>query len=115
MTDFKPGASAPRSGMYRCFYCGPGGHAANAASTGYAPGRIGELARATKIIRFFRKGATFGRCPNCNTLPDDQTHWRLEKETDRDESTAAPTTKRHGRQIEGVLISAAPPWRGLTN
>jgi hypothetical protein len=71
--NWKPGEKIPRTGTYKCIYCGPNGmgatmlkHIAKDMGIPYTPS---STAQAKPPFRFFKEGDTFPSCPNCVNDP----------------------------------------------
>jgi hypothetical protein len=87
-----PGEKVPKSGKYRCDFCGKGGFAEllshKLTEAGIDNDKIRELHQMGKLstIRYFRSGNDFPACPNCGP----QTGWTLiEKVSDKNRENGA--------------------------
>ncbi len=77
--NLPPGAKVPKSGEYKCFFCGEGGLAEFAAKDSTFGPLTGQLQglRKQKSQRYFEKGRKFPECSNCGK----GTGWSLVDET----------------------------------
>ena len=76
--NWSPGEKVPRTGTYKCIYCGPDGIDSTAAKIVKSMGRPSILPpQVDPPYRFFNEGDTFPSCPNCKNNPneDDPTGW----------------------------------------
>ncbi|MBC8374290.1 MAG: zinc ribbon domain-containing protein [Planctomycetes bacterium] len=82
--NWSPGEQVPRTGTYKCLYCGPNGMLAsllkNVAKKMGIPYMPPPSAMATPPKISLRQGDTFPRCPNCKDDPSgsDTTGWGFE-------------------------------------
>jgi hypothetical protein len=74
--NLAPGSIVPKSGKYKCEFCGEGGVADFLAKrmkgSGLYTGRLESLGKQTSI-RYFEAGKKFTECPNCGPA----TGWTL--------------------------------------
>ncbi len=85
----KPGSKVPRTGTYKCIYCGPDGMGASLLQRTMKimglPYTPPPSARKKPPSTFFHEGDTFPSCPNCKADPSgsDPTGWSLVSEKRR--------------------------------
>ena len=106
MTKYQTGGTVPETGKYRCRYCGPDGGAAQAVLDGDASDAVLKVSQEKNVVRSFKKGATFGECPNCGKLPEDQTLWVRESAEDGKSEDVKPKHKESTRDtVESILFA----------
>lgn len=82
--NLKPGSKVPRTGTYKCIYCGPTGMGASLLKSTLQsmglPYTAPLLATKKPPHTFFSEGDIFPSCPNCKADPSgsDPTGWTFE-------------------------------------
>lgn len=80
-SNWSAGEKVPRTGTYKCIYCGPDGmgasvlkHAMKSMGIPYTPP---ASAQKKPPLKFFKEGDSFPSCPNCKNDPSgaDTTGW----------------------------------------
>jgi len=79
LTNLSPGTTAPRTGTYRCGFCGAAEFFAKAVGSLTKGGGMPEL-KQKGTTKFFRKGATLTKCAKCGP----STGWDLVGESGSD-------------------------------
>ena len=87
--NFQQGERVPRTGTYKCIYCGPDGMGARlikrtleGMGMPYTPPAFAQKKPPRK---FFKEGDTFPSCPNCKGAPSgvDPTGWDFVSDTEK--------------------------------
>lgn len=93
--NLAPGSTVPKSGRYKCEFCGEGGMADFFAKmlqgTGAFTGQLEGLGKQ-QSVRFFEAGRKFTECPNCGPA----TGWTLVEEPP---TSVQPSQPRHDEAI----------------
>jgi len=94
--NWSPGEKVPRTGTYKCIYCGPDGvqasllkHMAKSMGIPYTPP---VSSRKDPPLTFLSQGDTFPSCPNCKGDPSgaDPTGWDFVSEKEVKGGTGRP-------------------------
>ena len=97
--NWSSGEKVPRTGTYKCLYCGPDGmgasvlkHAMKSMGVPYA---LPSSAQKKPPQRFLKEGDSFPSCPNCKDDPSgaDTTGWDFVSEKEIDSGTKTGASK----------------------